>query len=190
MGKTAVFVLSTLQQLEPVEGELHILVMCHTRELAIQIDSEFKRFTKYMKDVRSMVVFGGVPMSANKKEIAEGAPHIVTGTPGRLNALVSSGDLKLDNLKHFVLDECDKMLDAPDMRGDVQKIFVQTPHDKQVMMFSATLSEAVRPICKKFMHKVIPPSAYHNRNPSSRCLPCHLKQQSTTASFVAATSCI
>jgi len=153
MGKTAVFVLSTLQQLEPVEGELHILVMCHTRELAIQIDSEFKRFTKYMKDVRSMVVFGGVPMSANKKEIAEGAPHIVTGTPGRLNALVSSGDLKLDNLKHFVLDECDKMLDAPDMRGDVQKIFVQTPHDKQVMMFSATLSEAVRPICKKFMHK-------------------------------------
>jgi len=140
MGKTAVFVLSTLQQLEPVEGELHILVMCHTRELAIQIDSEFKRFTKYMKDVRSMVVFGGVPMSANKKEIAEGAPHIVTGTPGRLNALVSSGDLKLDNLKHFVLDECDKMLDAPDMRGDVQKIFVQTPHDKQVMMFFGQLS--------------------------------------------------
>lgn len=153
MGKTAVFVLSTLQQLEPTDGELHILVMCHTRELAHQIDAEYKRFTKYMPDVKSMVVFGGIPISANKKEIAEAPPHIVTGTPGRLNALINSGDLKLENLKHFVLDECDKMLDQPDMRGDVQKIFVQTPHDKQVMMFSATLSEEVRPICKKFMHK-------------------------------------
>jgi len=58
--------------------------------------------------------------------------------------------LKLDKLKHFILDECDEMLDS-DMRPDVQKIFRLTPHDKQVMMFSATLSEEVRSICKRFM---------------------------------------
>merc|ERR1712127_319646 len=55
----------------------------------------------------------------------------------------------LKNVKHFVLDECDKMLDALDMRRDVQEIFRQTPHEKQVMMFSATLSKEVRPVCKK-----------------------------------------
>jgi len=76
---------------------------------------------------------------------------VVIGTPGRVLDLANSGHLKLDNVKHFVLDECDKMLEAIDMRADVQKIFMKTPRDKQVMMFSATLSEAVRPICRKYM---------------------------------------
>lgn len=59
--------------------------------------------------------------------------------------------MKFDKLKHFILDECDKMLADVDMRSDVQSIFKSTPHAKQVMMFSATLSKEVRPICKKFM---------------------------------------
>jgi superfamily II DNA/RNA helicase len=109
----------------------------------------------------------------------------VVGTPGRIKALVKSKALNLSNLKHFVLDECDKMLDQlgtgngkgtwlcnlvgipfsfaclslltlsslqKDMRRDVQEIFFATPHQKQVMMFSATLSAEVRPVCKKFMN--------------------------------------
>jgi len=60
--------------------------------------------------------------------------------------------LNLSKVKHFVLDECDKMLESLDMRSDIQKIFKMTPHQKQVMMFSATLSESIRPVCKKFMH--------------------------------------
>ncbi|KAL0407639.1 UNVERIFIED_CONTAM: DEAD-box ATP-dependent RNA helicase 15 [Sesamum radiatum] len=92
MGKTAVFVLSTLQQIEPVAG-----------------------------------------------------------TPGRILALARDKDLSLRNVRHFILDECDKMLESLDMRRDVQEIFKMTPHDKQVMMFSATLSKEIRPVCKKFM---------------------------------------
>ena len=68
--------------------------------------------------------------------------------------MIRSKKLPLKNLKHFVLDECDKMLDALDMRRDVQEIFRQTPHEKQVMMFSATLSKETREICKKFMQDV------------------------------------
>jgi superfamily II DNA/RNA helicase len=152
MGKTAVFVISTLQQLEPVDGECHILVMCHTRELAIQIKKEFERFTKYLPKVKTACFFGGVPMDTDIKTIKEAQPHVVVGTPGRIKALVvRKEELKLDNLKHFVLDECDKMLETTDMRKDVQDIFIKSPHEKQVMMFSATLSAEIRPICKKFM---------------------------------------
>lgn len=65
--------------------------------------------------------------------------------------MVKKKDLKLNDLKYFVLDECDKMLEKLDMRADVQEIYFATPHTKQVMMFSATLSKEIRPVCKKFM---------------------------------------
>ncbi|KAG5440723.1 hypothetical protein PCK2_000159 [Pneumocystis canis] len=78
-------------------------------------------------------------------------PHIIVATPGRLNALVRDKVFRPGNVKHFVLDECDKMLEAIDMRRDIQEVFRATPHQKQVMMFSATLSTEIRPICKKFM---------------------------------------
>merc|ERR1712004_234643 len=151
MGKTAVFVLATLQQLEPVDGNVSVIVMCHTRELAFQISKEYERFSKYMDSMKVAVFFGGMPIEKDKKVLKENCPHIVVGTPGRILGLIRSKALSLKNVKHFVLDECDKMLDALDMRRDVQEIFRQTPHEKQVMMFSATLSKEVRPVCKKFM---------------------------------------
>lgn len=153
MGKTAVFVLATLQQLQPVDGEVSVVIMCHARELAFQIEKEFQRFTKYMPTVRTAVFFGGVPIKENEKLLKENPPHIVVGTPGRMLALTrgTNPTLKLNNVKHFVLDECDKMLEELDMRADVQEIFRKCPHEKQVMMFSATLSKEIRPVCKKFM---------------------------------------
>merc|ERR1712193_207144 len=71
--------------------------------------------------------------------------------PGRVLALANDGDLKLDKLTHFILDECDKCLEKLDMRGDIQKIFLKTPKKKQVMMFSATMDKEIRLVCKKFM---------------------------------------
>ncbi|XP_043228167.1 spliceosome RNA helicase DDX39B-like [Amphibalanus amphitrite] len=151
MGKTAVFVLACLQQLEMVDDQVSVLVMCHTRELAFQISKEFERFSKYMSTVKVAVFFGGMPIQNDEKVLKDKCPHIVVGTPGRLLALVRTKKLNLKNLKHFVLDECDKMLEELDMRRDVQEIFRNTPHEKQVLMFSATLSKEIRPVCKKFM---------------------------------------
>merc|ERR1712086_982287 len=148
MGKTAVFVLATLQQLEIADGPVTaptVIAMCHTRELAFQISKEYQRFSKYMENLKVAVFFGGMPIDK------ENCPHIVVGTPGRILGLIRSKALNLKHIKHFVLDECGKMLDALDMRRDVQEIFRQTPHEKQVMMFSATLSKETREICKKFM---------------------------------------
>jgi len=151
MGKTAVFVLATLQQLEPVDGQVSVLVMCHTRELAFQISKEYERFSKYMSGIKVGVFFGGLAIAKDEQVLKGNCPHIVVGTPGRILALVRSKKLNLKNLKHFILDECDKMLEQLDMRRDVQEIFRSTPHEKQVMMFSATLSKEIRPVCKKFM---------------------------------------
>lgn len=153
LGKTAVFVLATLQQIDPVPGEVSVVVLCHTRELAYQIKNEYARFSKYLPDVRTSVFYGGTPIQKDIDLIKnkETSPHIVVATPGRLNALVRDKHLRLNNVKTFVIDECDKVLEATDMRRDVQEIFRATPHQKQVMMFSATLSQEIRPICKKFM---------------------------------------
>ncbi|XP_049509577.1 spliceosome RNA helicase DDX39B isoform X3 [Panthera uncia] len=155
MGKTAVFVLATLQQLEPVTGQVSVLVMCHTRELAFQISKEYERFSKYMPNVKVAVFFGGLSIKKDEEVLKKNCPHIVVGTPGRILALARNKSLNLKHIKHFILDECDKMLEQLDMRRDVQEIFRMTPHEKQVMMFSATLSKEIRPVCRKFMQDVV-----------------------------------
>eukprot|EP00160_Parvularia_atlantis_P014283 Unigene345_Nuclearia_a/m.1195 Unigene345_Nuclearia_a/g.1195 ORF Unigene345_Nuclearia_a/g.1195 Unigene345_Nuclearia_a/m.1195 type:complete len:339 (-) Unigene345_Nuclearia_a:96-1112(-) len=155
MGKTAVFVIATLQQLdlgdEKIKDDVLVLVMAHTRELAYQIHGEFKRFSKHMP-VKMAVFFGGQPESDNINVLKTEKPQIIVGTPGRIGKLVKDRTLNLSKLKHFILDECDSLLDKADMRSDVQEIFMATPHNKQVMMFTATLSKDMRAICKKFMH--------------------------------------
>ncbi|XP_014668597.1 PREDICTED: spliceosome RNA helicase DDX39B [Priapulus caudatus] len=151
MGKTAVFVLATLQQLEPQDGSVSVLVLCHTRELAYQISKEYSRFSKYLTKVKVSVFLGGLPQRKDEETLRNDCPHIVVGTPGRILALARGKALNLKHIKHFILDECDKMLGELDMRADVQEIFKMTPHEKQVMMFSATLSKEIRPVCKKFM---------------------------------------
>merc|ERR1712070_66732 len=150
-GKTAVFVLSTMHQLEAKENAVGAIVLCHTRELAYQISNEFERFSRYLPDVKCKVFYGGVPVPEHKRILKDEPPHIVVGTPGRVLQLVREKDLVTKSVKHFILDECDKMLEQLDMRKDVQEIFKATPHEKQVMMFSATLSQEMRTVCKKFM---------------------------------------
>ncbi|PFX14091.1 spliceosome RNA helicase Ddx39b [Stylophora pistillata] len=151
MGKTAVFVLATLQQLEQIDGQVSVLVMCHTRELAFQISKEYERFSKYMNNIKVSVFFGGISIKKDQQTLKTNCPHIVVGTPGRILALAREKSLNLKHIKHFILDECDKMLEQLDMRRDVQEVFRMTPHEKQVMMFSATLAKEIRPVCKKFM---------------------------------------
>jgi len=153
MGKTAVFVFAVLQQMDPeVDKDTVCLVLVHTRELAFQIYQEFERFKRHLPPIKTKVLYGGTPVPADRKELKTNVPQIVIGTPGRTHHLAVDGTLKLDKVKHFILDECDKMLENLDMRRDVQKIFTMTPHNKQVMMFSATLPNDVKQVAKKFMH--------------------------------------
>ena len=129
MGKTAVFVLATLQQLDLTlasDGP-QVLVLCHTRELAFQIKNEFQRFCKFLK-VDTCVLYGGVSINLNKTALLE-KPPIVVGTPGRIKQLVRDKVLSLANVKHFVLDECDKLLDS--LRIIINRYEKRCPRDFQ-----------------------------------------------------------
>lgn len=158
MGKTAVFVISVLNQIVP-EGDAfephQCIVTCHTRELAHQIYKDFKRLGRYFKkpQLRFGAYFGGIPLEDNIAEFRnpEKNPHIIIATPGRLVDLGKNKLINFEKCKFFVIDECDKVLSNPKMRSDVQQVFVKTPHTKQVMMFSATMPEELKKDCKKFL---------------------------------------
>jgi ATP-dependent RNA helicase UAP56/SUB2 len=111
MGKTAVFVLTTLNRLADItEGkdEISCLVLAHTRELAFQIAKEFDRFSVNL-GYKTAVIIGGENMSEQSDKLKE-KPQIVVGTPGRLLSFIKKGILDTKNVKIFIIDECDKML--------------------------------------------------------------------------------
>jgi superfamily II DNA/RNA helicase len=154
MGKTAIFIFTLINRIlkEEIKGDLSCLILCHTRELAYQISKEFSRFSKGLSNMKICLLIGGDPEKNQIKELKEKpAPNVIIGCPGRILSLIKKKVLNLNNIQAFVIDECDKMLSALDMRSDVQKIFKKTPIDKQVMMFSATLPETIKTVCKKFM---------------------------------------
>lgn len=111
MGKTAVFVLTLLDQLDEKPDPVSAMVLTHNRELAHQIKKEFDRFQKYFENIKTEVIYGGIPKREHIKLLKDNPPTIVVGTPGRVLDLIKGKHLKLDNLKHFILDECDKMLE-------------------------------------------------------------------------------
>lgn len=110
MGKTAVFVLSILNCLETKLEPISALIVTHTHELAYQIKKEFIRFSKYLPDIQTEVIYGGVPISTHEKLLKKNPPNILVGTPGRLLDLLKRQVLSLDKVKFFVVDECDKLL--------------------------------------------------------------------------------
>jgi len=132
------------------QKDVSVLVLCHTRELAYQIQHEFKRLGQFVKNLKVGAVFGGHPVDKDKQMLKDGC-HVLVGTPGRVLQLVREDALKLESLTRFILDECDKCIDELGLRRDVQQIFIKTPRKKQVMMFTATLTPETASICKKFM---------------------------------------
>ncbi|XP_055334083.1 spliceosome RNA helicase DDX39B-like [Paramacrobiotus metropolitanus] len=152
-GKTAVFVISTLQELDPSDpNQPSVIVLLPTRELAFQTAAQFKRFKKYLPSITLSLFFGGIAYEKDITNIRNRPDlNVIIGTPGRLAALVRDKILKLDHVKHFIIDECDKMLHQEDMRAQIKVIFDATPAKKQVMLFSATLSKKIMPICEEFV---------------------------------------
>jgi ATP-dependent RNA helicase UAP56/SUB2 len=144
LGKTAVFVLTTLQQVEPVPGECAVLVMCHTRELAYQIKNEYARFSKYLPEVKTSVFYGGTPMQKDVELLAnkETHPQVIVATPGRLNALVREKKLRLNSVKVFVLDECDKMLDQIGNSSPNLETYTIAEQSNQICVVMSKISSA------------------------------------------------
>ncbi len=148
-GKTAAYVLPILMQLKYAQGYYpRALILAPTRELAMQIGEEVKKFSVYT-DLRSTVIFGGIGPKTQKETIAKGI-DILIATPGRFLDLYLSGDLVVSNLKVLVLDEADKMMDMGFI-GSIHRILEIVPRKRQNLLFSATMSDLVQKIAGDFL---------------------------------------
>jgi superfamily II DNA/RNA helicase len=153
-GKTAAFVLPILHKiLQSESGKLNTLVLVPTRELAVQIDNQIEGFA-YFLSVSSIAIYGGgdgVTWEVQKKALKQGADMIIA-TPGRLIALLASGDIKFDSLKHLVLDEADRMLDMG-FYDDILKIVGYLPTNRQTLLFSATMPPKIRGLAQRILNQ-------------------------------------
>jgi superfamily II DNA/RNA helicase len=146
-GKTAAFVVPILQNLEP-GGDPQALVICPTRELALQVGGEVEKLGARLA-VRAAVLYGGTSLGPQKQQLLEGV-DIVVGTPGRLLDFMTSAYLPMRKIRWLVLDEADRMLDMGFI-DDVDKILRRVPMSRQTMLFSATLPGEVMKLAHRYM---------------------------------------
>ncbi|EPZ2837309.1 ATP-dependent RNA helicase DeaD [Salmonella enterica subsp. enterica serovar Infantis] len=148
-GKTAAFSLPLLNNLDPELKAPQILVLAPTRELAVQVAEAMTDFSKHMRGVNVVALYGGQRYDVQLRALRQG-PQIVVGTPGRLLDHLKRGTLDLSKLSGLVLDEADEMLRMGFIE-DVETIMAQIPEGHQTALFSATMPEAIRRITRRFM---------------------------------------
>lgn len=147
-GKTAAFLIPIINKF--VANRKHrAMVLAPTRELAQQIEEQFRDLTKGMR-LYSVSCVGGVSIVPQMRELSMGV-HIIIGTPGRVKDLIARGKIKIEEFNTIVLDEADRMLDMGFI-GDMREILGAMPTEKQALFFSATLSPEVRRLCSDFLH--------------------------------------
>ena len=148
-GKTAAFSLPLLAQIDPTQHHPQMLVMAPTRELAIQVADACEQFTKNMKGVRVVTVYGGQRYDIQLRALKQGS-QVVVGTPGRILDHIRRGTLDLSALQSIVLDEADEML-RMGFIDDVETVMAELPENHQTALFSATMPEPIRRITRRFM---------------------------------------
>ncbi len=146
-GKTAAFGIPLLQSVTP-EGGLQCLILCPTRELAIQAAEEIRKLAKYMHGVRVLPIYGGQDILKQIRSL-KGNVQIVVGTPGRVMDHMRRHTLKMDQLRTIVLDEADEMLNMG-FREDIETILTDIPQEHQTVLFSATMPQAILQITDQY----------------------------------------
>ncbi len=149
-GKTAAFALPLISKMDLKQQDPQLLVLAPTRELAIQVAEAFQKYATYMKNFHVLPVYGGADYSGQIRSLKRGV-HVVVGTPGRVMDHIRKGTLKLGNLGALVLDEADEML-RMGFIDDVEWILEQTPEDRQIALFSATMPQQIRRIATKYLN--------------------------------------
>jgi ATP-dependent RNA helicase DeaD len=148
-GKTAAFAVPILSQLELRQKKPQALVLAPTRELALQVSEAFERYAAHLTGVHVLPIYGGQGYGVQLSALRRGV-HVVVGTPGRIIDHLDKGTLDLTELRFLVLDEADEMLKMG-FAEDVERILADTPDDKHVALFSATMPSQIRRIAKKYL---------------------------------------
>jgi len=148
-GKTAAFGLPLLELTNTEDGSVQTLILCPTRELCIQITNDLLSYSKYLKRINVLAVYGGVKIENHIRSLKR-KPQVIVGTPGRTKDLIRRKKLFVGNIQRLILDEADEML-SMGFKDDLESIFKATTKDKQVLLFSATMTPKVIDVTKKYM---------------------------------------
>ena len=150
-GKTAAFSLPAIDRIDPETEGVQVLVLCPTRELAMQAAAEVEKFSRYTPWVKVAAVYGGASMERQIHQLKRGA-NFVIGTPGRVMDHLRRRTLRLSALRLAILDEADEMLDMG-FREDIETILSQTPAERQTLLFSATMPEPILEIARTYQRE-------------------------------------
>lgn len=148
-GKTAAFCLPIIEKINKQDRHVQAIIICPTRELALQITGELRKFTKYEEGVKCMAVYGGEPISRQIRALSQGV-KIVVGTPGRMMDHMRRKTLKLGHVSTVVLDEADEMLNMG-FEEDIRTILEKVPEDRQTLLFSATMNPRIMGIAERYL---------------------------------------
>ncbi|AEG17481.1 DEAD/DEAH box helicase [Methanobacterium paludis] len=149
-GKTAAFGIPILEMVDPGDRSLQAVILCPTRELAIQVAEEIRKLSKYMSKIKVLPIYGGQPIERQIKALKKGV-QVIIGTPGRVMDHMRRGTLKMDSVKIMVLDEADEMLDMG-FRDDIEIVLRDMPSERQTLLFSATMSRDILNLTRKYQN--------------------------------------
>lgn len=147
-GKTAAFAIPAIEGIDPKLKAVQVLILCPTRELAVQVAEEVGKLAYFTKGIRELPIFGGQSYERQFRGLQAGA-QIVIGTPGRVIDHIDRGTLKLDKMKMIVLDEADRMLDMG-FREDIERVLKSAPKERQMVCFSATMPRPIAQLIERF----------------------------------------
>lgn len=164
-GKTAAFGIPILQKIDPEDRSLQAVILCPTRELAMQAADELRKFAKYMNGIKVLPVYGGQEIYKQIKNLKTGV-QIVVGTPGRVMDHMRRHTLKMDHVHTVVLDEADEMLNMG-FREDIETILKEMPKERQTGLFSATMPKPILEITKTYQKN----AAYIKMTPKEVTIP-------------------
>ena len=152
-GKTAAFGIPLLQKIDPKNRKLQAIILCPTRELAIQVADEIRRLSKFMHGIKILPVYGGQDIGKQIRSL-KGGVQLVIGTPGRVMDHLRRRTLRFDNLHTIVLDEADEMLNMG-FREDIETILKDAPEERQTVLFSATMPKPIMDITKNYQKDAV-----------------------------------
>ena len=147
-GKTLAFAIPILERIFIPDRSPQAIVLCPTRELCMQVASEIEKAGSQIRKFKVLAVYGGQPIGKQTRVLKKGV-HVVVGTPGRVIDHIERGNLDLIGIERVVLDEADEMLEMG-FREDIETILSNTPHQRQTLLFSATMPKEVRKIAEKY----------------------------------------
>ncbi len=156
-GKTAAFGLPAIDLTDAELRNTQTLILCPTRELCLQITADLSSYSKFKKGLSIVAVYGGTSIDTQIRALRKGA-QIVVATPGRAIDLIKRKKLVLGEVERIILDEADEML-TMGFKDDLETIFLETPEEKQIWLFSATMSKRIKEITKRYMHDPVELSA-------------------------------